>query len=239
MCKSVFICQDSQREFNTGIAYLNKPEGYIQQRTLCVLGPPRSGTSMVARSLAFMGIPMGVPVPAPSALVNYEDPEFVDILHCRSESEVDRNALGLAIQNRNGAYHTWGFKVPMAIAASKLLSSMLRNPHFVFVFRDPLSIAIRENLAVNAPVIDSIQRVIDYYSSMQVLLREVTAPCLLISYEKAIQSPSHFCRELAGFCGIPIVAEQLELWIQQTKPNHPEYLGRVVEARKELGLDVL
>ena len=69
----------------------------------------------------------------------------MDLLHGRSESDVNVEALALAIQTRNSAFGTWGFKVPSAIGLAKLLLKMLRNPYFIFVFRDPLATSIREN----------------------------------------------------------------------------------------------
>ena len=102
---------------------------------------------------------------------------------------------------------------------------MLGKPRFAFVYRDPLATSIRENLAVDALLIDSIQSAAHYHSSIAALLPSVEAPWLPVSYEKAIQSPLRFCTALAELCGIPAGAEELEFWIQQTKPNHLEYMG--------------
>jgi hypothetical protein len=225
--------------FNNGIAFINTTAGgkmASPQRTIFVAGPPRSGTSMAARVLAYLGVPMGVPVPAPIAAINYEDPEFVDLLHAKSPKDIDRKALSAACQNRDGMYAIWGFKVPFALNSLDILSLTLRNPHFVFMFRDPLAVANREYLAVSKPRINGVEDVISYYLSLMDFLKRTDAPCFLVSYEKAIQDPEQFVCTLAQFVGIESTRSVLAAAIRQIIANHPEYLQRVVDARAELHL---
>jgi hypothetical protein len=226
------------KSLNNGAVCLYRAAAESDQKTICVLGPPRSGTSMVARTLAYLGVPMGVPVPAPNELVTYEDPDFVDLLHCRTSDEVDRDALTAAVVVRNELHPVWGFKLPMASGALDILLSTLRNPRFVFVFRDPLAIALREYLAVDQPVLTGIRAASNYYLTIMSFLEKAVAPCWLVSYEKAIQNPLRFAHELMVYSGIEVSQQRFDLAVQQIQANHPEYLYRVVEARRELGLDL-
>lgn len=191
---------------------------------------------MVARVLAFLGVPMGVPVPAPVELVNYEDPEFVRILHVDFNSDASKAKLGALVQERNSTYPLWGFKLPMALNSLRLLNGALRNPYFIFVFRDPLAIALRESIAVDLPLLSGLVNVANYYSSLSEFLTWTTAPCLLISYEKAVQHPNLFCDELVHFLHLNLSPRDVKIASEQIRPSHPEYLSRVVTARSELGL---
>ena len=191
---------------------------------------------MVARSLAIMGVSMGIPVPPPPRLVNYEDPEFVQLLHGKSASDIDLQAA-LSLIDRRNERDVWGFKLPMALGALELLSSRLRNPHFIFVFRGPLCSALRENIAVDLPILERIRFASEYYTQVASFLERAVTPCLLVSYEKAILNPELFCQALAKFIKIAPTLTQAAQMVEQIKPNHPEYLSRVIAARKELGLD--
>ena len=221
---------------NSGLAYLNFEDTLPRERTLVVIGPPRSGTSMDARALAWLGIPMGVPVPAPARLVNYEDPEFVSLLHVPSRDHVDRERLRCLINYRNRMYRVWGFKVPMAAMSLELLAENLRNPFFVFVYRDLFAAALRNLVAMNAPLLATLQLSIDLYSEMLHFLQQAPGPCMLVSYEKALQRPTLLCSGLAIVAGADVSYDMLSAAVAQIQANHREYLQRVVDARRELGL---
>jgi hypothetical protein len=225
--------------FNTGIVSVHPAAIEERQKTFCVLGPPRTGTSMVARVLAYLEVSMGVPVPVPTALINYEDPEFVSLLHGRTDVDVDIRALNSAIARRNAEHDLWGFKLPMAIQVLDTLSVTIRNPYFIFVFRDVLSSSMRENLAVDLPLWEGMRRGLEYYGSVVAFVQRTTKPCLLVSYEKAIQDVDRLLESIVAFAGLKPSEDRIQEAIRQVKPNHPEYLERVLVARQELNLPPL
>jgi hypothetical protein len=194
---------------------------------------------MVARILAYLEVSMGVPVPVPTALINYEDPEFVSLLHGRTDVDVDIRALNSAIARRNAEHDLWGFKLPMAIQVLDTLSVTIRNPYFIFVFRDVLSSSMRENLAVDLPLWEGMRRGLEYYGSVVAFVQRTTKPCLLVSYEKAIQDVDRLLESIVAFAGLKPSEDRIQEAIRQVKPNHPEYLERVLVARQELNLPPL
>ena len=191
---------------------------------------------MAARALAWLGIPMGVPVPAPLELVNYEDPEFVTVLHLSPPARVDVDRLGALVERRNQSHAVWGFKVPTAIYSLAVLAASLRQPHFVLVFRDIFATALRDTLAMDSDLLERMRFSASLYQEMLQFLENTSAACMLVSYEKALEKPRLFCSELARFAGVAVSAEVLEAAAAQIAPNHPEYLRRVGDARTELGL---
>jgi hypothetical protein len=80
------------------------------------------------------------------------------------------------------------------------------------------------------------QNAASYYLEVLAFLQRATIPCWLISYEKAIQDSDRFTQELVRFAGINPPAQRIAAALQQIQANHPEYLNRVIEARRELGL---
>ncbi len=142
-------------------------DGTLGDKTAVVLGAWRGGTSMIARVLLELGVHMGDPskfVKSDNDLgyLNYEDQEFNNalwtqpVLRPLQEYVLDRGreptkadfekgfpALRSLISNRNKEFSLWGWKQP----ASTLwfhywtdLADILRQPHFITVWRDPLAV---------------------------------------------------------------------------------------------------
>jgi hypothetical protein len=111
---------NSALPYNTGLVVL-RAEGLREDRTTVVVGTPRGGTSMVAECLAVLGFPMGVPVPPPPPMINFEDPEFQGVLHRTEPGPVDLGRLRELVATRNQQHPRWGFKLPMALNSLALL----------------------------------------------------------------------------------------------------------------------
>jgi hypothetical protein len=172
---------------------------------------------MVAKVLAWLGVPMGVPTTEPVVL-NYEDPDFVTLLHLTSQGNVDRVRLKELIAARNKVHPVWGFKVPMAIMTIRLLESELRHPYFIFVFRDLLAAALRSKLASEADVLVSLRLYGALYGQIWNFLEHTNSPCMLASYEKAIRNPDLFTGKVAEFTGMD--TEKIRLAAAQVQAGH-------------------
>jgi hypothetical protein len=224
-------CGTKEQKRNSGLAYLNLDKATTLEKTFVVIGIPRGGTTMVARALACLDIAMGVPKAPIKA--NYEDPEFVDILHTSVVGNVDISRLRTLIAKRNDDRAVWGFKVPMAIISVRVLESELRNPHFVFVFRDLLASAMRNKISTDVDLPDvrpldllaSIRIYHQLYGQLWNFLGSTQSPCFLVSYEKAILNPELFVSCLARFVGRDIDSETLVNVAGLIEPDHPDYVG--------------
>lgn len=144
---------------SSGMAQEMTPRRYEDQKTVVVLGPPRSGTSMTAGLLSILGVDFGrVRKPDPLNPTGYwEDVRFLEL--CGSVMRtVDPNSHGLnppsstdvvacatAFRNRvrnlvakrcreaDGAY--WGWKTTTTAFMMKLFLPEIHNPHCVVVLR--------------------------------------------------------------------------------------------------------
>lgn len=76
---------------------------------------------MVAEGLSVFGFPLGIPIPPPMDMFNYEDPELQRLLHLTEPGPVDLDGLRQLIALRNMKYSCWGFKLPMALNSLPLL----------------------------------------------------------------------------------------------------------------------
>jgi hypothetical protein len=217
---------------NSGLAVLNLTRPDPGPRTVIVAGHARSGTSMAARALHALGLPMGLRDPMPT---NCEDSAIVEIL----QTAIDRPPLNTemldeVIAQRNAAHVNWGFKAPAAMESMPYLLRHTRNPHVVLVFRDALAICLRERLAVNSDPWLAFESVLAYQARMLKFLRNTDVPCFLVSYEKAILNAPWFCETLAMFAGLTASHPRVAAAVRQINPNQRDYLEDVAVIRQLL-----
>ncbi|TVV75009.1 sulfotransferase [Sphingomonas solaris] len=178
---------------NEGILVLNEPADAPAQRTLVVVGVPRSGTSMVAACLRGAGVFLGDRVNE-SVL---EDKDLAAALDRADLAEIQR-----LVDDRNARFDIWGFKRPKALISVPKLMETLRNPRIIATFRDPLAIAMRNQISTHKPIGEAL--VVAAKSTVNVLrdIEALAVPQLLVSYEKAVADPARFVAALCRFCGI-------------------------------------
>ncbi len=159
-------------------------EGY----TVIVMGTPRGGTSAVAGTVQRLGVFMGENLPN-----NYEDPDF---------KLSNRDNIGVAIAERNSSHDTWGFKFPNAIAYLGDFVDAFRNPVLVVVERDAVASMKRILRQRDGAPIDVMVNTLRKKLENAKLARRTGWPTLYVSYEKLVQHPESFVRELAEFLHI-------------------------------------
>lgn len=185
-------------------------------RTFIVTGLHRSGTTLLASLLRQVGIFMG------SAIndIVHEDEELAQAIETG-----DRPAMRQLIANRNAAYGTWGFKLPMLcrwLSAQDM--DLFQAPRLIVIFRDLVAISVRESLSEYRDPLLALQTAADDTSAMARFVARLRCPVLLVSYEKALAFPDNLVDALMQFCGLPrndALRRQLTGAIQ---PNRPDYL---------------
>ena len=85
---------------NEGFVTLNGGAAHLSHKTVIVLGTPRGGTSMVAGTLANLGVYMGEQLSA-----MYQDQVLSQCI-----KEKDKQKAKQVIQARNAQYPLWGTK---------------------------------------------------------------------------------------------------------------------------------
>lgn len=207
---------------NTGFRVLNfsAEEAKRTEFTIVVSGLGRSGTSMISKLLTAGGVNMGVA----KVDVIHED---VGISNLIETDQIER--FQAEVQRRNGLWSVWGFKRPLIVRKHELLSTTLRNPRYIIIFRDPLAVALRNTLSVGFTVAQGLEI---YAQQMEIVRRfvvESDRPKLLLSYEKVLDNPQASISAIREFSRIP--PEKERAMIDVVRPNDAEYL--VAAARKK------
>ena len=176
---------------NNGVGYANDVP-CTSQATIIVVGAPRSGTSMIAAALDALGIYMGD---------NKDDAVFEDrrIAH---GLEKDPSKLPGIIADYNAHHSIWGFKRPTAFETISDKINLFRNPRFIIPFRDPMAIAKRKQVSINADAIRQLRNAADITLRLTKFVQELQAPVMMLSYEKAIMAPKRTLLNIALFSGL-------------------------------------
>ena len=210
------MSNDEQTDENFGCAVLN-PAPCEDKATIAITGLGRSGTTMVARILRELGIPMGDGLGGRFL-------EDTDIL--RAIKSADMATFKAICRARDARHSKWAFKCPaMRVTLQDSLKHM-RGPRLIVPFRDIMAISMRNNLEISTEMKTALGLAARGYAKMLAAFDEVDAPILFLSYEKALQYPMRTVRQIAEFCGIELSDEAAERIAAETIRNgDPRYFG--------------
>ena len=220
---------------NKGVI-INRPDrpSATGGRTFIVTGLYRSGTSLVASLLSQAGIFMGQQIND----AVFEDEEILAILRAGNVGKLKR-----LIAERNANYGTWGFKIPLihTYLRPKQLA-LFDNAHLIVSFRDIASIVVRNSLSeyktamTGSPeavsqlhhqeAMSALREAVRQLDAMLKFTGNVSAPSLLLSYEKALIFPGDFVDTLMQFCGLPTNAALRARLVGLVEPNRKDYIAR-------------
>lgn len=200
---------------NTGFCVLNRPTQASVQKTVSIVGVPRSGTSMIASALVHMGIHLGDRVDA----AVLEDVEIAAALE-----EADLVRLGFLVRDRNDKYPVWGFKRPNAFRVLSSYESEFRNLHYIVVFRDSLGVALRNNVSMRLKLLPAIQQAAADNLELVAFVATTNAPMLLVSYEKAMLDAGGLVGAMAKFLDINLSNDSRDRVLQLLPGNREAYL---------------
>jgi hypothetical protein len=210
---------------NTGTIVLNaRPEQ--EEKTVVVLGIARSGTSMIAQLLVELGVYIGEGKPP----VN-EDTEISNLL----EKNRDLEKFDELVTERNAKYKVWGWKRPEAFRYIRQFENRIRNPHFIFLFRDPLAIGLREQTSMQANLFQTMMHAQKRYTNIIRYLQGTEHPCLLVSYEKALLKSEALVDTLCEFLGIDVDDELKDKALSSVETDSAEYLRQTSRKKKPIG----
>lgn len=185
------------------------------KHTVAIAGSSRGGTSSVSYILARAKFALGN-----VGDLNYEDKDIVNIVN-------NKFALRKVFIERNTAHDIWGFKVPEAGFHFDWLDIELRNPIFVYVMRNPASVA--RSIMNRDPIYgsnikgftDSLNHAFRYYIHFTETLKRLQSPVILVEYEAMAKSPVEFCKDFYNCLGIAVSeADIVDIAQQLTKPGY-------------------
>ena len=174
---------------NTGIGTLNGSADKLDKKTVIVLGLARGGTSMVAGTLNKLGVYMGKRL---SAI--FEDQEFAQCI-----KDNDSRKVKSLIHERNSDHDVWGVK---HMSLKRAWHKYFRQPVYIVVFRDLFAVAKRRQIAASSTLFPELFSALKHYAYLLIFLRFTKRPVLLISYEKALNHPAEFVKQVCDFLGI-------------------------------------
>ena len=194
---------------------LLNPAPLLPQGTVAVTGMGRSGTTMVTRVLAALGLPLG-----PDASANFlEEPQIVSLLKAN-----DMAGFAALCRARDADHNIWAFKCPALRVRMAEADQILRQPRYIVTYRDVVATVTRSVTAADAPP--------DWNSALEAqvrkqynLIRELMrleAPILLLSYEKALALPAETVAEIARFVGHPL-APAAKIAAAEIRAGDPRY----------------
>lgn len=206
----------SNAQPNPGYTVLNDaPCGEVA--TIGATGLGRSGTTMLARTLFEIGLPMGDRLTPRTC----EDKVIQKQLKAR-----DHDAFADLCSSRSAQTPRWGFKCPALRNQMQDCVPLMQGARFVVVFRDLLAVALRNNLSMGREQLDALERAEQGYRRLVQEVQRLEAPVLLLSYEKALQHPETLVTTLADFSGLPVSPERAaEIAASTIRNADPRYQG--------------
>lgn len=186
---------------------LNK--GNKKDKTIPIMGCPRGGTSMLTYVLYQLGIPIGDNLANDYQL---EDEVFKGKKLTRGMADT--------IEKYDKKYNNWGFKAPDSVYYMDDLKPYLRNPHFLIIFRNPLSIAMssanRDSRNLSPRLIEMS---LNHSKKLERFIKNKTSPIALCSYESILQAPQIFVGNLVNFLHIDVSEKKQKEAINIIDPN--------------------
>ncbi|WP_319496825.1 sulfotransferase [uncultured Cohaesibacter sp.] len=177
---------------NDGL-FITKSVKATPQGTIIVLGVARSGTSMIAAVLQKLGVFMGSE--ARSSVVE-------DVRLSKAMENGSAKDIKAVIAAYNEEHDVWAFKRPEAFVYLKKYLSLFRNPRVVVVFRDPVAIAMRNQISMHMEFLDQLERSAKKTHELVGFVKSLDCPTMVVSYEKALYNPDHFIEKLVEFTGL-------------------------------------
>lgn len=212
---------------NKGISIIGEPTD-SRSKAIVVVGTARGGTSMVAGSMAKLGIFMGDRA-AP--------PVFEDVRLSTCFESKDEEAAATIVQEYSEKHGLWGWKRPSSIDYLPTVHNVLNAPRYIFIYKDIMSIAQRNAISMLSYLMPGMDRALKQYGQTIDFLRAQPVRAMLVSYEKAMADSAHFVAELAQFCEIQATSQQLRQATNFITPNPEQYLdaSRITKAQGRLG----
>ena len=188
-----------------------KSDQQLISKTVIVTGCGRGGTSVIAGAIHALGIPM---VNDPETSVNFEDSAFID---ARFDLETTPGSgapyietcrrIRSVIKLRNKQEISWGWKDPYAYHYLRGIIDSCRNPHIIYVIRNPFDTA--QSMKKAAHTVGESLSIEEAYGHSLITLKWIWesiqhcgAPTLLVSFDQALNNKVDLISDLITFLEI-------------------------------------
>jgi hypothetical protein len=190
----------------TSTIIINPPIEMPDARTYCIVGQGRGGTTMLAKLVEMLGVPL---TQTEKDKIVGEDSELRSVVIPLSS---DIETIKTELEKRN-ANPVWAWKIPQCGANLPNWYKLIRNPFWIYVIRDHLASSMTElRLKVVKDVIEGL-KVKHYHESLLLdfinKVNEEGSPILLISYERSRLHKGELLLNLIKFLGVNPTIEEI------------------------------
>jgi len=175
-------------------------------RTVAIIACAHHGTTMVAGVCELLGVPM--------VGKNYDPKKWEDMEMVQAQQSEEQFAAIVA--RRNAEHDVWGFKSPGAWLRAPWMGKYLRNPVYLAIYKDPVSVSFRRFRSTDAKRVENTIRQMEWSIRG---VREGGFPAHCLSYQRAIVAPAGFVQKVAGLIGIVADEEMVALAVAYIQPN--------------------
>ena len=166
-----------------------------------------------------------------------KEPVYEDV-HIASAFEDKTDAELKSMVETCNQFDQWAWKRPKVIDYLDVAEKELRNPRFIFVFRDIFAIANRSEISMGADVLPLMQKALEQYRTALAFMQKTASPCLMCSSEKMTRYPQKIIQAIAEFSGLEPDADTLNAAIDSVNPESSRYLkaSRINRTHGQIGL---
>ena len=176
--------------------------------TIVIVEHAHSGTTMVAGICQILGVPMVGEV--------YDEMKWED-LEIKEALEKGKEAFMALVEDRNEQHSIWGFKQPGVWQHSAMLTTCLRNPKYLAIFKDPVSVTSRRYK--KAKELDGLINTLDQMRWAARGIRDSGLEVRPMSYHLAVIDPEQFVAKLVKYLGLDVDQENVSRAVRYIQPN--------------------
>lgn len=161
-----------------------------------ICGVTRGGTSFAASVFAQLGVPFSRGLDDPAPRRHHENQALMEAFQAEDHTQIRKIAAEFSER-----FPVWGWKLPAIHRRIDAVAEMVPNPHFVVVFKEPLSVAFRRNDLKGVDMMRGLRATLKAYLLITETIADTKHPMLLVSYDRAMAQLPAFLKEAAHFAG--------------------------------------
>lgn len=177
-------------------AFVKNAHKITERKSIVICGPTRGGTSFAASVFVRLGVPF-TRGPRDKISTRHEHLGLKEAFQASDSAGLRRIS-----EEFSSKYPVWGWKLPAIQRRFEATAELIPSPHFVMIFKEPLSVAARKSDMKERDTLKVLQRLLTTYQHLAAIAAETEHPMLLISYDRAVAKLPAFLADAARFAGV-------------------------------------
>jgi hypothetical protein len=186
--------RSDESDFNG--AWFKNDDRVKAKKSIVICGITRGGTSFAASVFGRLGIPYARRGERDIGR-RYEHRDLRAAFVAKDGEAIKRITAEFSEQ-----YGVWAWKLPAIQREFDFVAELVPNPHFVIIFKEPLSVSARKTDIKGKETLRSLQQVMNVYQHMAKIALETEYPLMLISYDRAMSRMKSFLQDAAKYAGV-------------------------------------